>query len=62
MTTNNNVSAMGFYEKLGWRRTAVYRGAVDEARAMKPEIPMTDTEGVSIIDEIEYELLVENER
>ena len=36
----------------------MYRGAVDEARALKPELPEVDADGVPITDEIEFQLSV----
>lgn len=39
VTTNDNLSAIAFYRKLGWRQVAIRRGAVAEARRLKPEIP-----------------------
>ncbi len=55
VTTNNNLDAMKFYEKLGFVQKAVYPGAITEARVIKPSIPLTDKDGVEIKDEVEYE-------
>lgn len=55
ITTNDNLPAQAFYEHLGFREVAVYRGSVDEARRLKPEIPRTGYQGLPIRDEIEYE-------
>lgn len=56
VTTNDNVVAQRFYEHLGWRLAAVHRGALDEARKLKPEIPRLGMGGVPLTDELEYEL------
>ena len=53
VTTNDNLAALAFYERRGLRQIAVHRGAVDEARALKPEIPLTGEDGIEIHDEIE---------
>lgn len=55
-TTNDNVPALCFYQKLGFRMTEVNLGIVDEARKVKPEIPETGYEGIPIRDEIVFEL------
>ncbi len=55
-TTNDNLNALGFYQKRGFRLTALHPGAVDAARrALKPEIPLTAENGIPIRDEIELE-------
>jgi hypothetical protein len=59
ITTNNNRDAMEFYRAVGWRQVAIHRGAVREARKLKPEIPEFDEAGVPIEDEVEFELSVE---
>lgn len=58
ITTNNNQAGLAFYRTLGWTQVAVHRGAVREARRLKPEIPETDAYGAPIEDEIEFELLL----
>jgi len=56
VTTNDNLPAIAFYAKRGWRQVAVHRGAVTEARRLKPEIPEFGAHGVPKQDEIEFEL------
>ncbi len=58
-TTNANLRAIGFYQRLGFRMTAVNVGAVDEARKVKPQIPKTGERGIPIHDEIVMELRIE---
>jgi ribosomal protein S18 acetylase RimI-like enzyme len=55
VTTNDNERAQAFYEKLGFRVVAVREGAVDEARKLKPAIPLIGAGGVPITDELELE-------
>lgn len=55
ITTNDNLNTLGFYQKRGFRIKTVYPGAVDEARKIKPEIPLVASNGIPIIDEIELE-------
>ena len=57
-TTNDNLHAIGFYQRLGFRLVAVHVGALDEARKQKPQIPETGIDGIGIHDEIVMELRV----
>lgn len=59
VTTNNNTRAIGFYRHIGWHQCAVHLDAVTTARSIKPEIPLTDDEGVAIRDEVEFEFLLD---
>lgn len=52
ITTNDNVHALSFYQKRGYRLTEIYSGAVDEARKIKPEIPLIADNGIPIHDEL----------
>lgn len=56
VTTNDNLSAIAFYRARGWRQVAIRRGAVAEARRLKPEIPEFGMNGLPKEDEIEFEL------
>jgi GNAT superfamily N-acetyltransferase len=58
VTTNDNRAGLSFYRAIGWRQVAVHRGAVREARRLKPEIPEFAANGTPIEDEIEFELLL----
>jgi len=55
ITTNDNVRAQRLYGRLGFRVAAVRPGAVNEARKLKPAIPLVGQDGVPINDEIELE-------
>jgi GNAT superfamily N-acetyltransferase len=54
-TTNDNLDALRFYQRRGFRIIAVRPGAVDESRRIKPSIPVTGEYGIPIRDEIELE-------
>jgi len=58
-TTNDNLRAMGFYQRLGFRMTLINVGAVDDARRIKPQIPLVGRDGIEIHDEIVLELRLE---
>ncbi len=55
ITTNDNVDALRFYQRRGFRLTRLHVGAVDEARRIKPAIPEVGDHGIPIHDEIELE-------
>jgi N-acetylglutamate synthase-like GNAT family acetyltransferase len=57
-TTNDNLRAIGFYQRLGFRLVQVNVGAVDEARKVKPQIPEVGQDGIPIHDEIVMELRI----
>jgi len=58
VTTNDNLTALRFYQKKGLRIAAVHRNAVEESRRIKPEIPIIGMNGIPVRDEIELELLL----
>jgi GNAT superfamily N-acetyltransferase len=60
VTTNAHQDALAFYKAVGWRQVAVHRGAVREARRLKPEIPACGADGTPIEDEIEFECLLDS--
>jgi GNAT superfamily N-acetyltransferase len=55
VTTNDNLRALRFYQRRGWDLVAIHTGAVDEARKLKPEIPLTGQEGIALRHELELE-------
>lgn len=55
ITSNDNLDALRFYQKRGYRITAVHSGAIDQARRIKPSIPLVGDHGIEIHDEIELE-------
>jgi GNAT superfamily N-acetyltransferase len=55
-TTNDNLRALGFYQKRGWRLAALHKGIIDEARKRVPAIPTIGMNGIPLRDEIELEI------
>ena len=56
ITTNDNVDALRFYQRRGFRLAALHRGAVDDSRArLKPEISELGKHGIPLRDELELE-------
>lgn len=58
ITTNDNLSALKFYQKRGFCLVKINRDAVTEGRKIKPEIPLTGENDIPIRDEIELEFLL----
>jgi N-acetylglutamate synthase-like GNAT family acetyltransferase len=58
ITTNDNLHALGFYQKRGFQIVTVHRGAVNESRKMKPSIPLVGMNGIPLRDEIELEMVL----
>ena len=55
-TTNDNLGALRFYQRRGFRLRALRAGAVDESRSrLKPSIPAEGDDGIPKRDEIELE-------
>jgi GNAT superfamily N-acetyltransferase len=54
-TTNDNVHAMRFYQRRGWRFSALHAGIVDRVRHYVPTYPLVGLDGIEIHDEIEVE-------
>ena len=52
-TTNDNIGALRFYQRRGFRLAALRPGAVDRSRQHKPEIPRTGDFGIPLRDEID---------
>ena len=58
ITTNDNLHALGFYQKRGFEIVTVYRGAINESRKRKPSIPLVGMNGIPLRDEIELEIML----
>jgi ribosomal protein S18 acetylase RimI-like enzyme len=57
-TTNDNLDAIRFYQRRGFRFVAVRPGAVERARELKPEIPEVGMYGIRMSDELDLCLLL----
>ena len=57
VTTNDNLDALRFYQRRGFRLRAVRASAVDDARRrLKPTLPAVGAYGIPMRDELELEL------
>ena len=52
ITTNENLRALYFYQKKGYRITEILPNAVNKARTLKPTIPLVGENGIEIKDEM----------
>jgi ribosomal protein S18 acetylase RimI-like enzyme len=52
-TTNDNLDALRFYQRRGFRLTRLRPDAVRQARRLKPGIPLIGRHGIPIRDEID---------
>ena len=57
-TTNDNLRALGFYQKRGFQLCALRVNAMEEARKLKPGIPLIGEHGIPLRDEIELEIML----
>lgn len=53
ITTNDNLYALRFYQKRGFRIGHIHHNAIEEARKLKPQIPILGFHSIPIRDEIE---------
>ena len=58
ITTNDNLHALHFYQKRGFRLVTIHRNAVDVARQLKPRIPLIGNDQIALHDEIELEMML----
>ena len=56
ITTNDNLRALRFYQRRGFRLAALHRDALDRSRDLKPSIPEVGLDGIPLRDELELEL------
>jgi RimJ/RimL family protein N-acetyltransferase len=58
ITTNDNTHAIRYYQKRGFDLVAIHRNAIDASRKIKPQIPLTGFDGIPILHEIEFEMML----
>jgi ribosomal protein S18 acetylase RimI-like enzyme len=57
VTTNDNLHALGFYQRRGLRLCALHAGSLDRDRALKPELPEVNPDNrIPLRDLLELEL------
>ena len=58
ITTNDNLPALRFYQKRGFDMVHIYRNALEQARKIKPEIPLIGMDGIPLKHEIELNFML----
>jgi ribosomal protein S18 acetylase RimI-like enzyme len=58
ITTNDNLHALGFYQRLGFELVKINRHALDATRKLKPNIPLIGMNNIPLRDEIELEMML----
>ena len=58
ITTNDNLHALGFYQRRGFELVTLRRGALNESRKIKPSIPLIGENNIPLRDEIELEITI----
>jgi GNAT superfamily N-acetyltransferase len=53
ITTNDNLRALRFYQRRGFRLDALYPGALEVSRRLKPSISEVGAHGIPLRDELE---------
>ena len=56
VTTNDNIGAIRFYQKKGFELIALHVNAIEEARVIKPCIPLIGMDKIPIKHELEFEM------
>jgi GNAT superfamily N-acetyltransferase len=59
IATNDNINAIGFYQKRGFDMVRLYHNALDVSRKVKPSIPVLGDFNIPLRHEIEFEMKVE---
>jgi DNA-3-methyladenine glycosylase I len=59
ITTNDNLDALRFYQRRGFVLTALRPNALEQSRALKPEIPAVGEYGIPLRDELVLEKLLQ---
>lgn len=58
ITTNDNINAIGFYQKRGFDLAHLYHNALDISRTLKPQIPLIGDNNIPLKHELEFEMLL----
>lgn len=58
ITTNDNLHALGFYQRRSFEMARIYRHALDETRRLKPSVPLIGMDNIPLRDEIELEMVL----
>ncbi len=62
ITTNDDINAIRFYQKKGFDLKAAHINAIEHSRKLKPTIPLIGMHNIPIKHELEFEILLEQNR
>lgn len=55
VATNDNLHAIGWYQRRGFEMVRVHRRSIERERLLKPNLPQLGLNGIPLRDEIEFE-------
>jgi ribosomal protein S18 acetylase RimI-like enzyme len=58
ITTNDNLRALGFFQKRGFRLVKLYVNAMDYVRKVKSDVPLKGENNIPLNDELELEMYI----
>jgi len=58
ITTNDNLHALGFYQRRGFDLARLFQNALEVSRRLKPEIPLIGENNIPLRHEIELEMVI----
>lgn len=58
VTTNDNLNALGFWQKRGFKLVKVFPNAMEATRKLKPSLPLIGENNIPLRDELELELIL----
>jgi N-acetylglutamate synthase-like GNAT family acetyltransferase len=58
VTTNDNLNALGFWQKRGFKLVRVYPNAMEVTRRLKPSLPLIGEDNIPLRDELELEMIL----
>lgn len=56
VTTNDNIGAIAFYQKIGFDMVQIYHDSMDYVRKFKPGVPMMGENHIPLRHEIEFSM------
>ncbi|MBN2047036.1 MAG: GNAT family N-acetyltransferase [Anaerolineaceae bacterium] len=59
VTSNDNLHALGWYQRRGMRISAIHPNALVEVRRLKPSVPIMGMNGIPLMDELVLEKEIE---
>ncbi len=58
VTTNDNLNALGFWQRRGFKLVNIYPNAMEATRKLKPALPLIGENNIPLRDELELEMML----